>query len=101
MSKILSVRRASCCTLWLLATVIVAASQMAMTQAAVFSGATTHVVVPCYNEEKRLPVQSFLQFTSDEVWCYLCCHSPCVFVCLARVRVCRRVCAHVPRSKTP
>jgi hypothetical protein len=27
----------------------------------------THVVVPCYNEEKRLPIQKFLQFTSDEV----------------------------------
>lgn len=27
---------------------------------------TTHIVVPCYNEEKRLPVQKFLQFTSDE-----------------------------------
>ena len=27
---------------------------------------TTHIVVPCYNEETRLPIQKFLQFTADE-----------------------------------
>ena len=27
----------------------------------------THIVVPCYNEEKRLPTEKFLEFTADEV----------------------------------
>ena len=35
-----------------------------MTQAD--TGGTTHIVVPCYNEEKRLPTHAFLQFTSDQ-----------------------------------
>lgn len=26
----------------------------------------THIVVPCYNEEKRLPTEKFLEFTADE-----------------------------------
>ena len=48
---------------WCLAAVLLLSS-MVGAQARVIG--TTHIVVPCYNEEKRLPVQKFLQFTSDE-----------------------------------
>jgi hypothetical protein len=54
--------------LWYAAVAMVALLQWAgVAHASSTLGGVTHVVVPCYNEEKRLPIQKFLQFTADEV----------------------------------
>ena len=54
--------------LWYGAVAMVALLQWAgVAHASSTLGGVTHVVVPCYNEEKRLPIQKFLQFTADEV----------------------------------
>jgi len=52
-------------TAQLLTAVLLASCSWGSAQAHV-SG-MTHIVVPCYNEETRLPIQKFLQYTSDEV----------------------------------
>ena len=62
-------------SLWGVAVAMIALQCAGVARASVPVG-VTHVVVPCYNEEKRLPIQKFLQFTSDEV-CPLFCTPAC------------------------
>jgi hypothetical protein len=65
-------------SLWGVALAMIALQCAGVARASVPVG-VTHVVVPCYNEEKRLPIQKFLQFTSDEV-CPLFCTPACAAV---------------------